>query len=293
MNKFKLPENYKSRENVNYFDDVEYHEKNIIHQPEVYYAADYFIRADRRTTVIDIGCGNGKKLKNIKAERSIGIDFGPNIAFCRERYGSWGEWLEADFSTKDCIQLASLADNQTVVICADVIEHLVDPHHLIELLIACYHRGAIILTSTPDRIRVRGVDHLGPPPNPSHIREWALREYNRYLEENSLPVTFSGYTINNNIDEDLKTIITIHDKNINSSDKKITKKPVAIISCYNEADIIKEITEAWIHENCDIVFMDNWSTDETWNSLLSLKEKYPNSIKMERFPENNKNKKFE
>jgi SAM-dependent methyltransferase len=285
--KYWLPEDYIEQSDVVYFDDSPYCDTSVIHQPEVYDAASHFIVATGRSKVIDIGCGNGRKLLSISAPYRIGLDFGSNLALCRDRYPSDADWREIDLSNSACLVHAALADNDAVVVCADVVEHLADPKFLLSLLAECYRRGAIVLTSTPDRIRVRGHDHLGPPPNPSHIREWALEEYKNLLAEHGLPSLFAGYTINNNIDRKLNTIVTVHDQFICDSAPSSfdpVLRPLAILATYNEFDIVAEVVEDLLSQGCDIAAIDNWSSDGTVEILNSLAESYPDRITVERFP---------
>lgn len=237
MDEFCLPDNYLARREAHYFDDAPYIDSDIIHQPKVYDAADYFSCVAGKSKIIDIGCGIGRKLEGIKADRKVGIDFGINIKFCRSRYPTGVEWVEADLSNPECISLANHADDQSVVVCADVVEHLVDPKPLVALLAKCYRNGAIVLTSTPDRIRVRGEDHRGPPPNPSHVREWAKDEYEQFLLRHGLPAAFAGYTINNNQARELKTIVTLHDRAV-SSHGAPDAQVVTILSDINEDDVV-------------------------------------------------------
>lgn len=164
MSRFKLPDGYAEREDIVYFDDAPYGDSAIIHQPEVYDAAGYLLAATGRSTLIDIGCGNGRKLLSVTAPRRIGMDFGPNIRFCREHHPDAAEWREIDLSVDGVVSEALMADGDTVIVCADVVEHLMDPGPLLVLLAACHRRGAIVITSTPDRIRVRGPEHRGRRP---------------------------------------------------------------------------------------------------------------------------------
>lgn len=285
MENLFLPDDYLARDDVNYFDDSPYAASDVVHQPDVYYAADYFCRAARRSTIIDIGCGNGRKLLDVRTDKKVGVDFGINIEACRRKHPTGATWIEADLSKPDCINLAEHADSQSVVVCADVVEHLVDPMPLIALLARCYRNGAIVLTSTPDRIRVRGAEHRGPPPNPSHIREWALEEYEKFLLHNGLPAAFAGYTINNNIAKELKTIVTVHDCTVFNHGMP-ARRPLAIISAYNEDDVVGEVVVDLVKQGCDVAAIDNWSTDATWQILNKARAQYPDNIVIERFPSN-------
>ncbi|MCW2366816.1 SAM-dependent methyltransferase [Sphingobium sp. B7D2B] len=276
---------YTSRDTATYFDDTEFAGGTIVYQPEVYEVADYFARQARRSTVIDLGCGNGEKLRDVAAQRHIGVDFGGNLVACREAYGAWGEWIEADFSSPDCLCLTALAGPDTVIICSDVIEHLVDPAHLLALLAACYVRGAIIITSTPDRARTWGPDHMGPPPNPAHVREWTLPEYAACLTEAGLPVAYAGYTLDNTADMQLATIITVHDGFALAVPAELGVRPLAVIAAYNEADILDQVVRDWIEQGCDVHVIDNWSDDGSWNLLEGIRAEFADRVTIERFPE--------
>jgi SAM-dependent methyltransferase len=285
---YHLPEAYKARDAVSYFSDIEPAQGEPVYQPEVYEVADYFLRKTNRSTAIDFGCGMGGKLVTLPASRRIGIDFGSNIDYCRTHHLEAGEWIEANFSEAGSIALADLSGPDCVVICADVVEHLLDPSPLLQILAECHARGAIVLTSTPDRIRAWGEDHDGPPPNPSHVREWALQEYRSLLEDNGLPCVYAGYTFNNDRDLKLETIITIHDKTAESEpagNSPQLVRPLAILALYNEADCIEQVVRDWIAQGCDVYAIDNWSSDPSWDILNRLAAEAPDRIKVERFPE--------
>ena len=288
MTLYHLPKSYQSRDAVSYFSDIEHAQGTPLYQPEVYEVAEYFLRKTGRSTVIDLGCGMAFKLVTLPATHRIGVDFGSNIEYCRAHHEGAGEWIGADFSNPGSITLADRAGPDCVVICADVVEHLLDPRPLLRILAACHAKGAIVLTSTPDRIRAWGQDHNGPPPNPSHVREWALEEYRELLKDNGLPCIYSGYTYDNDQDLRLETIITIHDKSAAldmAGDSPPITRPLAILALYNEADCIEQVIRDWVAQGCDIHAIDNWSNDSSWDILNRIAAEAPDRITMERFPE--------
>lgn len=290
MGNWYLPEGYIERLDPAYHDDAALAVGDIVHQPEVYDVADYLRRVTGRSTIVDVGCGNAKKLRGLEAQRHVGIDFGPNISWCRSEYRDWGEWHEADLSDPLGIGLARLASDDAVVICADVIEHLPEPGSLIALLAAFHERGAIVITSTPDRIRVRGANHQGPPPNPAHVREWALAEYAALLAERGLPSVYAGYTLNNSVDRLPTTIITIHHSAVGRAREAaaatgIEQRPLAILSVFNEGDVIGEVIRDLLAQGCDVAAIDNWSTDNTWDQIQAAANCAPSRVHLERFPQ--------
>jgi SAM-dependent methyltransferase len=286
MSSFSLPSSYVERSEAICFDSISNADTQIERQSEVYRAVEYFLEVTQRTTVIDIGCGTARHLRNVMAAHHIGVDFSSNITWCRDYYGTWGEWREADFSQRSCLAIADLADERAVVVCAGVIEHLVDPCRVIDLLSACYARNAIVITSTPDRVRSWGADHRGPPPDPRHIREWALDEYVTCLATHGLPAVYAGYAPSNTVDREVKTIVTIHDASIERARVPLKRepRPVAILAAYNEIDVVEEVVDDLITQGCEIVAIDNWSDDGTWEVLQAMSAQRPSVIRVERFP---------
>lgn len=177
-----LPAGYVSRPTPEYFDDAPNLEGDVVYQPDVYALAEYLIAATGRRTVLDIGCGSARKLLAIAAPRRIGLDFEANIRTCRAHTPD-GIWVELDLERGRLPALPDFDARDAVVVNSDVIEHLVDPSNLVEVLGGLHAAGAIVLLSTPDRPRSRGAGHMGPPGNKAHVREWALAELTSLLAE--------------------------------------------------------------------------------------------------------------
>lgn len=281
MNNFCLPLDYIARSETQLSNDPS-PDNDLNRQNEVYEAANYFCRAARRSTFIGIGC-DAQGLLSVRAGKKIGIDGRKAIEICSAELPAEATWIEADLSKYDCISLSQLADNRAVVVCADLIQRLPDPTCLLILLGECYRRGAIVITSTTDRVRSHGQGHRGPPPNASHVREWTLEEYAALLGRYGIPPLFSGYTLNNNHRQELNTIVTLHDRTV--VDRGIPhRRPLAIMSAFNEEDVIAEVMDDLVHQGCDVVAIDNWSTDATWQIMKSCQEKHPGNVTLERFP---------
>lgn len=229
--RFFLPDGYTSRARPEYFDDAHNLASKIVHQPDVYALADYLLRVSGRRTVIDIGCGSGRKLLALAAGRRIGLDYKANIETCRA-HAPQETWIEVDLERGELPADSDLAADDAIVICSDVIEHLVDPGNLLGILASLYEKGAIVLVSTPARARARGPDDMGPPGNPAHVREWALSELELLVEAWGLPATFAGYTLNNTRKRKKNTILTVHDRAMNEALRTPTRNrpPLALIS---------------------------------------------------------------
>ena len=149
----------------------------------MYQYAQTVLLSRKYSSVIDVGCGPGTKLARLVAntspESSAGIDLPESIDLCRKMHGEPIKWIEADFSSEDDIRLEQRYD---LVICADVIEHVVDPDSLLDLMKRLVNPGGMLLISTPERTRLLGESALVPS-NRYHIREWSEDEFLAYLKD--------------------------------------------------------------------------------------------------------------
>ena len=190
---YGLPDGYVSRLNPQYFDDILPDSSSW--QSDVYKVAYQLAQLVGVTRLIDVGCGRGEKLLPYADDFEIvGIDYGANIDYCHANNHP-GTWVTADLNAE--ILNADYFEN-AVVVCADVIEHLPQLDALLESLQNAYETAPFVLLSTPDRARVyNGREHMGPPGNPYHCREWKLDELIGLLTSKGLPVRWAGWTISN------------------------------------------------------------------------------------------------
>lgn len=198
MNTYGIKPNYVSRTEPAYFDDTL--PDSTSWQADVYRQAAHLARQVNIKRLIDLGCGQGGKLAPYGDSFDIaGIDFGANIDACK-RLRPGGQWVSLDLNKQ---VVAAGAFRDSVVICADVIEHLPTPEYLLQTFQQACMTAAYVLVSTPDRFRVyNGHDHDGPPGNPYHVREWSHNELETLFLAQGLPVRWSGWTISNEIRPD-------------------------------------------------------------------------------------------
>ena len=179
-----IKRSYRHRETYVHFDDTHLKDE---WQREVYVYAEHLMKQKNHRSVVDIGCGSAFKLLTYLGEfETLGVEVSPTYEWLLRRYPD-RRWAKSDFRTLENLS----AD---LVICADVIEHLIDPDELLSLIqrIECEN----IILSTPDRNRMyrlwnRG--RRGPPANPHHIREWSFDEFRRYVSQ-SFDVVFHAIT---------------------------------------------------------------------------------------------------
>jgi SAM-dependent methyltransferase len=140
---------------------------------------------NEHNSVLDLGCGHGVKLRdfiNPICTNIVGVDFQHSIDYCKSNH-DFGEWFVDNI--EDPLYLGRKFD---LIICSDVIEHLNDPNNLFDYLRVHSHKDTMIVLSTPERDLHHGENHIGPPMNKTHVREWNASELKAYIE-------YSGYEV--------------------------------------------------------------------------------------------------
>jgi len=163
---------YRARRTYGHHDDSSCEDQ---WQLEVYLYALGLMKKHAWRSVIDIGCGSAYKLLTYLGDyETLGTELPGNVALLKERYPD-RKWAVSDFSRRDLAPV-------DLIICSDVIEHLVDPDGLLEFV--RYVPFKCMILSTPDRHLFYRPWHRGfwgPPKNEAHQREWTFREFNRYI----------------------------------------------------------------------------------------------------------------
>ena len=132
----------------------------------------YAAKIHEEGRVLDIGCGTGyKTMKFFRKAETLGLEIEPTLSHLREKYPK-RSWEESDFGRIP-------QGGFSIVVCADVIEHIMDPDDLLGFIRKIDFTTCVI--STPDRDTLD--NELGPPRNRSHLREWSFSEFGAYIAE--------------------------------------------------------------------------------------------------------------
>ena len=169
---FGVHDEYSARETWEHFDDTSFTDE---WQNEVYeYARAKFVETGCKRA-IDFGCGSGFKLvKYFPRPDTIGVEVDPSYSYLRKTYPD-----RAWFSDLDRANAEVPAD---MLICSDVIEHMPNPSELLTKFATTSCRYFIISTPSLELMADKGWSpRLGPPRNPSHIREWSAVEFGSYV----------------------------------------------------------------------------------------------------------------
>lgn len=156
-----------------------------IYQMPVYKFVSEYMK-NGRNTLVDIGCGVGKKLMYVNEQNPsvniIGVDQSDAIEYCKQNY-KFGTWLIDDIEDSRLSEFVS-AD---LVISSDVIEHLRNPNLLLDYVKRWLREDGIFIVSTPERDLLRGKNCMTCP-NQYHVREWNFSEFETYLESQGFEV---------------------------------------------------------------------------------------------------------
>lgn len=135
---YEMPAGYQSRSQPEWNDHQEIAVSGIVYQQAVYDLAVEMAHRHKASSMIDIGCGFAEKLMRTRLQ-PCGVDIAKNIEVCRSLYPH-DQWIAVDLEQE--FPMFTL-DQPTVVICADVVEHLVCPdvllHGLSQLVEGCRH----------------------------------------------------------------------------------------------------------------------------------------------------------
>ncbi len=149
-------------------------------QKEVYQLAAQMARKNKFRKIIDVGCGSAfKLLREFEGLDFQGIEIGKTYQHLLEKYPDQ-QWLDGE--TVNYAQLEA-----EMVVCSDVIEHVLDPDDLLSKIKSIQGLQCLAI-STPDRLLARGWFDYGPPANPTHQREWNGHEFASYLESQGLEI---------------------------------------------------------------------------------------------------------
>lgn len=272
VSNYFIKSGYRVREVPIYFDDVATSRADVVWQPDVYPFAAYLARRFRCSYIIDIGCGSAQKLVKLHPEfQVIGVDFKDNVKYCQKEF-PFGQWIEWDIDKPGVVSIQSNILSNSVIICSDVIEHVIHPDFLLENLMACLDYAPVALLSTPERELTRGLRDAGPPMNPSHVREWNQSELECLLRSYDFQVEFIGLTRSNDKDWQKWTSLAVLG---NNHQPKFCPAPadfrvISFMIASNEEKIILPCLNYLISNGLEVYIMNKDSSDSTGDLARSL-----------------------
>jgi hypothetical protein len=164
-----IHEGYTVRTDNEAFDDTPFTDE---FQLEVYQYARQVADRDELKSVCDVGCGSGFKLvTNFYDLNTIGLEVPKIVQWLRKRWPG-RRWQDCDFQNPPLFA-------PDLVMCSDVIEHLLEPNELLDFIKRL--KAKSIILSTPERDQLCNGTYDGPPHNVHHVREWNFAEFSAYI----------------------------------------------------------------------------------------------------------------
>lgn len=200
MTRFQLPAGYEERLLPADYDDFAVPESTA--QAAVYRLALLRARELGVKVVVDLGCGAARKSLPWRHEfKLVLVDRVPIARRLQEELlGDTQVYVQEQNLERRFL----LPVSNALIVCADVIEHLVDPEPLLESVREMLERGYAkrAIFSTPCRA-CASLEEKGPPRNPCHVREWRHQEFFWLLEHAGLSVVSSEHVAENDDQEGL------------------------------------------------------------------------------------------
>lgn len=186
MDRYCLPDEYRARHDPAHHNDISFSDQ---FQREVYEFARDLMMSKHLRSVLDVGCGSGYKLVTYLGEFEItGLETEPCLSYLHQTYPN-RRWRESGEPSRSFAN--DVAGPYDLIICADVIEHMIEPEALIAYIRSIPSTYALF--STPDREILAthspwNAPIEGPPVNSAHVREWTFEEFKRFLEKHFIVV---------------------------------------------------------------------------------------------------------
>jgi SAM-dependent methyltransferase len=151
----------------------------------VYASAARLARKRGARLIMDIGSGPPIKMKTFFEESGAEIRLidQPAVKTLASELLPRAKFVAADLETID-LDLGTKFD---LVICADVLEHLLDPTPCLRFARNHLAQDGLLVVSTPERDVVRGKSCMECS-KPEHVREWNAQEFVSYLRSQGLRV---------------------------------------------------------------------------------------------------------
>ena len=159
--------------------------RSLDFQRDVYDLGRRLLRGSGSRNVLDVGCGPALKTRQLLADSSTRVVLldQPSVGAVVRANWPGANFVPADLERGEL----DLGERFDLVICADVVEHLVDPRPCMRLIRRHLAKDGVAVISTPERNVVRGVGCTGSP-NPQHVREWSRDEFRDFVRASGFRV---------------------------------------------------------------------------------------------------------
>ena len=151
------------------------------------------------SSLLDIGCGPSQKVSQLCRHYPsldvTGIDSDEAVQLAKS-FNPGGNYISCDLDDDHSIEnIKSILGNHDLIFCLDVIEHVLYPEKVFNLIKTCANENTLIFLTTLERDMSRGPESslLGSQ-KPDHIREWNQLEFTEFLKFSEFEIQDSKLT---------------------------------------------------------------------------------------------------
>lgn len=181
-----IQETYDQDDNDIFWNDERKKNASILqYQYYVYDTCKKLINKHRFNKVLDVGCGLPLKIKKMFDLRSIELTLidQPSTEKIVQSIIPNIEFIGLNLEHID----VKLKRNYDIIICSDVVEHLVEPDKCLSFIRNHLSDNGLAVFSTPERDFCRGVN-CNSCTKKEHVREWNSNEFSKYLSSQGFKI---------------------------------------------------------------------------------------------------------
>ena len=159
--------------------------ESSIYQYHVYENCRWLILKYGFEHILDVGCGPAFKTKEliVPLVKAVTLIDQPSIAKIAKSVIPTARFVATNLESTET-KLGKLFD---LIICADVLEHIVDPDPCMQMIRRHIQPSGIVVLSTVERDILHGI-HNCTPINQMHVREWNRDEFSKYIKSHNFEI---------------------------------------------------------------------------------------------------------
>jgi len=301
-------------ERIKYFESradnwVKYRKKRSYYWDSITRYCNYYIQEDN--TVLEIGCGSGELLASINGKEKVGIDFcEPILNQAKEQFPELRfELMEAENITLD--------QKFDVIILSNLIGILDDIEHVFNQLKKVCHEKTRIIVTYYNRLWepvIRFAEFIGVKKH-TPVQNWLsngdimnllyLSDFDAYKNNRSMFLPYRIPILSTLFNRILSRLPILHNLGLNQFvfarplPKQMNEEEVdqrysvsVVVPARNESGNIEDaiLRTPSMGKFTEFVFVEGNSTDDTWETIQKVAEKYKNTHRIKIMQQDGKGK---
>ncbi|WP_378126965.1 glycosyltransferase [Cohnella boryungensis] len=236
--------------------------------PDVYLLADYLCVYFECRYIVVIGSGSDHVLPPLAAKYPIiGLEMKDRLQASATRY-PFVAWHGHQLDGLQALPIPDAVLRESLVMSLDERGDLHRPGGVLRCL-------GKAMDLSPACLLVTTLNHS--------MQE--LSQWTGMLRQEQLHVEFAGFTVNGNEDLRKHTMVSLIGNNRWKAKLSAPIKVAAIVTAYNEEDIIYQAIKKLLDQQIQVYVVENWSTDSTYE-IVNTFHTHPGFLGCERFPAN-------